>query len=86
MIALFALGIYPYRKFLELPMHTINPDIARIQRLFKYALVLMFLRLIRSMLRFTAAVLLMLEAVVTWLCRKRVKKGRLINNNDIVLP
>jgi hypothetical protein len=40
-------------------------------------LVLQALRLIRIVLRFGAAVILMISAISSWFLRKKVKKGRL---------
>lgn len=76
MIAIFGAGAFLYNR-VSLATHQ-KADVSRTQRLFKYAIVLQFLRLIRVILRFISAVILVVIAVIGWFCRKRVKKGRLL--------
>lgn len=47
----------------------------------KYIQILLAIRLLRFILRFTCAIILMLIACIGWLCRKRVQKGR-VNKDD----
>jgi len=73
MITLLLIGCLPYKHLVE---H--NGGVStREERLFKYTLVLLFIRLVRFILRFIAAFILMAIAVVSWFRRKRVVKGRL---------
>jgi hypothetical protein len=75
MIAIFIVGYCLYERIIQATHN--SSDLSRTQRLFKYALVLQCIRLIRIMLRFASAITLLVIAVITWLCRKRVVKGRL---------
>ena len=71
MIGLLVLGYLPYRRVAE------SASGSREERLFKYILVLLFIRLVRFILRFISGFTLMMIAIVSWFRRKRVVKGRL---------
>lgn len=71
MIGLLLLGCVPYRRVAE------SASGSREERLFKYTLVLLFIRLVRFILRFISGFTLMTIAIVSWFRRKRVVKGRL---------
>jgi len=71
MIALLLLGYFPFKRVAE------TAPGSREERLFRYTLVLLFIRLVRFILRFISGFTLMTIAVVSWFRRKRIVKGRL---------
>ena len=75
MIGLLVLGYFPYSHLAE-KNEGRDPNGSREQRLLKYTLGLLFIRLLRFILRFISGFTLMMLAVVSWFRRKRVIKGK----------
>jgi hypothetical protein len=55
---------------------TLNTHFNVLQKCLKYILALLLIRLFRFILRFIAVFILMIVAIISWFCRKRVRKGR----------
>jgi hypothetical protein len=65
-------------------VNSAHPDLVRLQRILKYIMILLLVRLVRFILRFLSGFTLMLIAFSGWFCRKRVKKGRLPHSDRLI--
>ena len=72
MIVLLIIGFWPYKKLEQFP----DPTVSLLHFNLYYILLLLSLRLLRFILRFISNLILMLSAIISWLCRKKVTKGR----------
>eukprot|EP00347_Sterkiella_histriomuscorum_P016775 403351899 len=77
-IVLMIFGVWPqYQQEQNQDQHLIG--------CLKFIQIFMFVRLLRFILRFTCAFVLMMAACTQWLCRKKVKKGLVSKSRDTLL-
>jgi hypothetical protein len=77
MIGLLLIGCWPYKVLANYHKGIqITTNLEGTQKCLYYTLIVLVIRLFRFGLRFTCVFILMIIAVYSWLCRKRVTKGR----------